>query len=248
MHSRPGHGNRARLFRRAQPPPEPGTNFAGAAAPGRVPTPGWCGLPSQGVRGAVRPSPAVPSAPLGSLDCGHRAACAPSGLLTRTAGRGGAARPLFPNPRTTYDFASLPTNFDPPGWKLLFTPKGGFLRQDETSLRLSRACSGLAPAHATDAQIFSLQERKKERVRNCCSKSRFAKGVREKLGAGHPQEGNAGSARLSPSDTPQVHRGPGRFKNAQKNCDTRDGHRPTGSRTDRPTDRPTEEPSTYWLW
>lgn len=88
-------------------------------------------------------------------------------------------------------------------------------------------------------------------MRNRGSESQeFAKGVREKLEAGHPAEKETpGSVRLHPiRHSPKCTQGPGRFQN----CDTQDGDCPAGGRTDRPTDRPTDprrsRAPTYWLW
>ncbi|XP_046503020.1 uncharacterized protein LOC124230738 [Equus quagga] len=89
----PGHENRVRLFRRTQRPSNRRTNFACAATPGRLSLLlAGCGLPSQGVRGAVRPGPrrSHPWAPRV-----HYAACAPSGRPTGTAGQAALAACSF---------------------------------------------------------------------------------------------------------------------------------------------------------
>lgn len=116
----PGHGNHARQFRRAQPPPKPRTNFASAAAPGRLSPPqAGCGILSQGMRGARGRVARTAGAPRV-----HRAPCAPSGRPAGTAGRDSSGRLQFPNPRGTSDFGPLPGSFMVPSTERNIKVKG----------------------------------------------------------------------------------------------------------------------------
>lgn len=121
-----------------------------------VPTPGGMRAPLAGHAGRSA-SRAAPLAPLGASGPLRRVRALGAPHWDR--GAGSAGRLQFPNPRRPSDFAALPTSYLVPSMEVKILkskgPRGGFLGRDRASLRCSRTCSGLAPPHSTETQIFS---------------------------------------------------------------------------------------------